>query len=85
MWYYFVISDILFQIQYELHSQDPAEKELSPQVAIDNCKNTRKSTVSKLDNLSNYKRGDVESRVLNLEMDKPKSILSKRTGTARGK
>lgn len=62
-----------FQVQYELHSQDPAEKELNPQTAI----NVKLNTESLITN-------NKQNALLKPEMDKPKSILSKRNISPRG-
>lgn len=66
-----------------MHSQGPAEKELSPQFPVNNLRDIRKNCVSQLD-IANYPYSNVQNKVLKSEMDKPKSILSKRSGTARG-
>lgn len=65
-------------MQYELHSQDPPEKELNPRTATNvkpkEPEPLRESLIT----------NNTQNALLKPEMDKPKSILSKRNTSPRG-
>lgn len=65
-------------MQYQLHSQNPAEKELNPQTAINTKFTEREALRETL--IANC----TQDALLRSEMDKPKSILSKRNTSPRG-
>lgn len=71
-------------MQYELHSQNPPEKELSPQ-PVNTENNKMHNSRSPLLNRADQRLSTTQNTLLRPETSKPKSILStRRTETPRG-
>lgn len=71
-------------MQYELHSQNPPEKELSPQ-PVNTENNKMHNSRSPLLNRVDQRLSTTQNTLLRPETSKPKSILStRRTETPRG-